>query len=76
VWYSVWDDAPAADRFAQGLERAWQHWAASRPDRRSEVVRLTVGGRPAVRLVDAPRPWRGWKAIPQVTLPTWNPGTR
>ncbi len=69
VWYSVWDDAAAADRFAQGLDRAWKRWSAGRTDRRSEVVRLAVAGRPAVRLVDAPRSWRGWKTLPQVALP-------
>ena len=31
VWYSVWDDARAADRFATGLERAWQRRRAGEP---------------------------------------------
>ncbi|MGH7605774.1 MAG: hypothetical protein ACREME_00415, partial [Gemmatimonadales bacterium] len=42
VWHTVWDDARAADRFAQGLERAWDLWRAGRPaDRRAEIERLT-----------------------------------
>src|SRR2546428_4939362 len=32
VWYTVWDDRIAADRFAKGLERAWER---RRLDRKS-----------------------------------------
>ncbi|PYP31252.1 MAG: hypothetical protein DMD47_07515 [Gemmatimonadetes bacterium] len=86
VWYTVWDDRIAADRFAKGLERAWRRRTAPRglpdgrpkglpdgrpkglPDgrRRSEIKRLVIDGRPAVRLVDAPAGWRGWKNLPRV----------
>jgi len=65
VWYTVWDDAAAADRFSAGLERAW---AKRHSGRRSEVKRLTIDGRPVVRLVDAPAAWRGWKSLPQVRI--------
>jgi hypothetical protein len=70
VWYSVWDDVAAANRFAGGLQRAW---AKRRPDRtasprRSEIRQLTVDGRPVVRLVDAPANWAGWKAVPTIRL--------
>jgi hypothetical protein len=69
VWYSVWDDAAAAGRFAAGLQRAW---GKRRPDgrraRRSEVRQLTIAGRPVVRLVDAPATWAGWRALPTVRL--------
>src|SRR5438128_218821 len=36
VWYTVWDDRIAADRFAKGLERAWHKRTAPRglPDGR------------------------------------------
>ena len=69
VWYSVWDDAPAADRFTSGLERAWaKRRAGERQGRRSDITRLVVGGRPVVRLVDAPVGWSGWKNIPRVSL--------
>jgi len=77
VWYSVWDDARAADRFAGGLERAWQKRRADpkglpdgrgRTGRRSEIQRLTIDGRPGVRLVDAPAGWSGWKHPPQVSV--------
>ncbi len=69
VWYTVWDDAGAADRFAAGLERAWRNRRADgRTGRRSEVKRVTIDNRPGVRLVDAPADWRGWKQLPQVSV--------
>lgn len=69
VWYSVWDDARAADRFAAGLERAWQRRRAGEgKGRRFEIKRLDVGGRPGVRLVDAATDWQGWKRLPQVSV--------
>jgi hypothetical protein len=70
VWYTVWDDAPAADKFARGLERAWakRRAAGGRAGRRSEIKQLTVEGRPVVRLVDAPVAWPGWRALPTVRL--------
>jgi hypothetical protein len=69
VWYTVWDDAPAADKFARGLERAWaKRPGDGRTARRSEIKQLTIQGRPVVRLVDAPAGWSGWTKIPSVTL--------
>jgi hypothetical protein len=69
VWYSVWDDATAAGRFAGGLERAWaKRGADGRTGKRAEIRQLTVQGRPVVRLVDAPANWAGWRAIPTVQL--------
>ena len=68
VWYTVWDDAAAADLFAAGLERAWRKRRADPEDRRSEIKRVDIDGRPGVRLVDAPGDWRGWKQLPQVSL--------
>ncbi len=69
VWYSVWDDARAADRFAAGLERAWRKRRADgRTARRSEITRLAIDGRPGVRLVDAPVDWRGWRNLPRVRV--------
>ena len=65
VWYTVWDDAAAASRFAGGLQRAW---AKRRSARRWEVKQLTVSGRAVVRLVDAPARWTGWNAIPTIKL--------
>lgn len=61
VWYSVWDDQAAAERFARGLERVWHAASAAR---RVVVTRLSIDGRPGVRLVDAPVQWTGWQALP------------
>ena len=67
VWYSVWDDAATADRFAAGLKRAWAlRRIPGQAERRSEIVRLPLGGLPVVRLVDAPLQWDGWTHIPTV----------
>jgi hypothetical protein len=68
VWYTVWDDAAVADRFAQGLKAAWAKRWDGAAMRRSEIARLTLTGLPAVRLVDAPVSWVGWKQLPRVRI--------
>lgn len=50
VWYSVWDDAVAADAFAS----AYRDILERRPDRAGLVDRIEIEGRPAVRVVDSP----------------------
>jgi hypothetical protein len=66
VWYTLWDDRAAAARFARGLELAWaKRRAGSAGGRRAQVQRLSVTGRPAVRLVDAPTAWPGWRRLPR-----------
>jgi hypothetical protein len=49
VWYSVWDDAPSADRFAAAYRRILQQ----RPNRQGRVERVEIDGRPVVLVVDA-----------------------
>ena len=69
VWYTAWDDAAAADRFAQGLKTAWAKRRSGGPaGRRSEITRLALGKLPAVRLVDASETWIGWKRLPRVRV--------
>lgn len=69
VWYSVWDDAAAASRFAAGLQRAWAKRRASEPQgRRAEIKQLEIDRRPVVRLIDAPNEWKGWRTVPTVRL--------
>lgn len=69
VWYTVWDDRATADRFAVGLKAAWVKRRAGGPaGRRSEIVRLPLGTLPAVRLMDAPESWVGWKRPPKVRV--------
>ena len=67
VWYSVWDDAAAAERFARGLERAWAKRGTA-SGTRTDVKQLTIDGRPVVRLAYAPASWKGWRALPAVRL--------
>ena len=52
VWYSVWDDADAADAFAAAYRRVLERRAGTRHGR---VERLEVEGRPVVLVVDAER---------------------
>ncbi len=70
VWYSAWDNSAAAGRFAKGLERAWarRRSGGGPPARRWEVTRLTLDGRPLVRLVDAPPGWSGWHNVPRIMI--------
>jgi hypothetical protein len=49
VWYSVWDDAASADRFADAYRRVLEH----RTGRQGRVERFEVDGRPVVRVIDA-----------------------
>lgn len=66
VWWTVWDHERLADRFAGLLGQEWAGRVAA--DRSFTVERLTLDGRPAVRLVDAPRGWRGWRRVPAVRV--------
>jgi len=64
VWWTAWDTAKAADRFATLLDRYWP--TDDSEHRRILIEREPVGGRPGVRLVDAPDGWNGWDAMPRV----------
>ena len=64
VWYSVWDNAAARDRFLAGLRRAW----TAKSGRVARIEPLLIAGRPGARLVDAPADWTGWRALPAVTV--------
>ncbi len=68
VWYSVWDDAAARDRFARTLSAAWTARRSGAPQRRFAIASLEVDGRAGVRLVDAPTGWIGWRALPLVKI--------
>jgi hypothetical protein len=68
VWYTVWDDAAARDRFAWTLTSAWAARRAGSPTRRYRVDALTIDGRPGMRLVDAPPAWAGWRSLPGVRV--------
>ncbi|HKI93861.1 MAG TPA: DUF6782 family putative metallopeptidase [Gemmatimonadales bacterium] len=66
VWWSVWDDAHAADRFATLLRAQWGKLTES--GRRWSVDRMDVSRHPGVRFVDAPTGWPRWKDIPGVEV--------
>jgi len=51
VWYSIWDDVRAADRFAM----AYRQIAGRRANRAIRVERIDINGRPGVRVLDADR---------------------
>ena len=65
VWYSVWDDDAAADRFADAYRRT----LGARPSRVGRVERAEVGGRPVVTVVEADREV-GLDAVPVPALLT------
>jgi hypothetical protein len=48
TWYSVWDDAASADRFANAIKKI----ATQRPTRSMTAERLVLQGRPAVKVTD------------------------
>ncbi len=66
VWWTVWDNDRLADRFVDLIDRLWEKRA--RPGRRVEVLRSTIAGQGAVRLIDAPDGWAGWRAVPEVQV--------
>lgn len=66
AWWSVWDTPVAAEKFAAMLERSWGK--RSGPGRRWSVERQALAGRPAVRLMDAPDGWPGWRLPPAVVV--------
>ena len=73
VWYTLWDDAAAGTRFFKGIERAWTKrrsgtGSGAGKARRSEVKQLVLSGVPAVRLVDAPARWSGWRHVPAIRV--------
>jgi hypothetical protein len=65
VWYAIWDDARAADRFLRTARAALQR--TGRPGYRAAVDSLGAGGRPAVRYVLAPADWPRWAALPELS---------
>jgi hypothetical protein len=67
AWWSAWDDAPAAEKFATMLGRSWGARRAA-PGRRWTVERMSVAGHPLVRLIDAPDRWAGWRRPPAVRI--------
>jgi AcrR family transcriptional regulator len=66
VWYVVWDDPRAADRFAHTAGPALGR--TKRAGYRAQFDTLTVDSRPAVRYVLAPGEWSRWGTLPAVSV--------
>ncbi|HEX4561826.1 MAG TPA: hypothetical protein VH113_08360 [Gemmatimonadales bacterium] len=62
VWYVVWRNPDAGRGFAAWLTKGWAHRVE--PGRTWRVDRLSLDGRPATVVVDAPVGWAGWKHLP------------
>jgi hypothetical protein len=69
VWYTLWDDRASGARFSKALAGAWaKRRSGTHAARRSEIKQLVLNGVPAVRLVDAPPGWVGWRRVPRVRV--------
>lgn len=68
VWFTVWDDAAARDRFARALDSAWRARPVGGTARRHSLTSLVIDGHPGARLVDAPAGWIGWRALPEAKV--------
>ena len=66
VWFIVWDDAKAADRFHRttGADLAGR----PRPNYRFDLARVMVDGSPATRIVIGPNGWAGWESLPVASI--------
>jgi hypothetical protein len=64
IWYVVWDDQRARDRFHAGSGVALHKTA--RTGYRAALDTLTVGGHAATRYVLAPEGWDRWGKLPEL----------
>lgn len=62
VWYVVWDDPMAADRFLRSAGPGLR--SPGRPGYRAILERLTLDSLPTTRYIVAPEAWAGWGAPP------------
>jgi hypothetical protein len=66
VWYVVWDDPRAADRFTRTAGPPLSR--TKRAAYKAQFDTLTVAGRPAIRYVLAPGQWSRWAALPAASV--------
>jgi hypothetical protein len=65
VWYAVWDDTTAAQRF---MRVAAKLGTTARPNYRALVERLELSGHPATQYVLAPEAWPLWRELPMARV--------
>ena len=66
IWYVVWDDPRARDRFLSVSGGALRRTA--RKGYRAALDTLAIGARPATRYVLAPAGWERWTGLPGLTI--------
>jgi hypothetical protein len=66
IWYAIWDDARAAERFLRAAGPGLR--GSARQGFRATVDSLEVEGKPATRYVLAPAGWARWGSLPAVSL--------
>ncbi len=66
VWWSVWDNETAADRFAEIVDREWPEQVGEAE--RYVVERTQVEGMPATLFMFGPADWELWGAAPRVRV--------
>ncbi|HKR56059.1 MAG TPA: hypothetical protein VJS20_07140 [Gemmatimonadales bacterium] len=66
VWYVVWRNQDAANEFAAWLAKGWARRVE--PGRTWRVDKLSLEGKPATVVVDAPVGWTGLKHVPTVHI--------
>jgi hypothetical protein len=66
VWWTVWDNPEAAQRFLGVLEREWPKKLGVGRD--YAISPSEMNGQAAVLLVDAPIGWEGFRETPTVTV--------
>jgi len=66
VWYAVWDDARAAERFVRAAGAGLR--TTARRGYRAALEPVEIGGMNGTRYVIAPERWAGWARLPEVSL--------
>jgi hypothetical protein len=66
VWYVVWDDARAGDRFLRAAGAGLRKTA--RPGYRAALDSVEIGGGAGTRYVIAPEGWAGWGRVAGVEV--------
>lgn len=69
VWIIVFDSPPARESAARALAQ----WPPKRAKYRSDLAKLEVSGKAALRLTVAPEGWSRWSSLPNAVASTQSP---